>query len=143
MRAILVALLLIPALALGQAQPWTKAPLVLVVGAEGEDDLRLVRDAVDFWNREFASLGSPFRLGPVVQSEASVRGGELVAMSARVLNREAPGELPDYMRGLPGDLIVAFGGGQFSPFGVRWPAHAKALVGLWSRAPFPQSRHIS
>src|SRR5262245_37240142 len=103
MRAILIALLLAPALAFGQGIPWAKVPVVLVVGAESDDDVRLVRDAVEFWNREFASLGSSFRLGPVVRPDASVSGGELISMSARVLNREGPGDVPDYLRDLPGD----------------------------------------
>ena len=70
------------------AAPWTKVPAVVVVGARTEDArMPLVRDAVAFWNRSFAELGSAFRLGPLTQATAAIPADELRALSDRVLSR--------------------------------------------------------
>ena len=44
---------------------WTKIPSVTVVSAAGDSRLEAVRDAIAFWNRTFADIGTPFRLGNV------------------------------------------------------------------------------
>ena len=54
--------------------PWMKVPAVVVVGANANDArLPVVQDAVAFWNRSFAELGSAFRLGPVTQATERVK----------------------------------------------------------------------
>lgn len=54
--------------------PWTKVPAVVVVGASANDArLPLVQDAVAFWNRSFAALGSAVRLGSVTQATERVK----------------------------------------------------------------------
>jgi hypothetical protein len=48
------------AIAVGTA--WTRVPTITVIGMGDDSRLPLVRDAVAFWNRTFAELGSGFRL---------------------------------------------------------------------------------
>ena len=83
-------LLLWQALALARSAPgdpvapWAKAPAVVVVGARTDDArLPLVQDAVAFWNRSFAELGSAFRVGPVTQAAGAVQVDELRAKRCR------------------------------------------------------------
>jgi Matrixin len=117
--------------AVGSVAPWTKVPVVVVVGASaGDPRLPLVRDAVAFWNRSSAELGSAFRLGPVKQASEAIPADELSALSDRVLSRRSPTQFPESLDGLPGDLIVALSDGNFISFGMRWPSLGKALVAI-------------
>ena len=102
--------------------PWAKVPAVVVVGARTDDArLPLVRDAVAFWNRSFAELGSAFRLWPVTQV-----GG--------------PAQSPlESIQGIAGDLIVALSDGDFVSFAMRWPSLGKTLVAIKSDRFWPLS----
>jgi hypothetical protein len=121
--------------------PWAKVPAVVVVGARTDDArLPLVRDAVVFWNRSFAELGSAFRLGPVTQAGGAVPADELRALSARVLSSTGPAQSPpESIQGIPGDLIVALSDGDFISFAMRWPSLGKALVAIKSDRFWPLS----
>jgi hypothetical protein len=114
---------------------------VVVVGASATDPrLPLVSDAVAFWNRSFAELGSAFRLGPVTQAAGSVPAEELRALSDRVLSRTGPTQLPPVgIRAIPGDLVVALSDGDFISFAMRWPSLDKALVAIKSDRFWPLS----
>jgi hypothetical protein len=112
--------------------PWTKVPAVVVIGASANDArVPLVQDAVAFWNRSFAELGSAFRLGPVTQAAGTVPVDELRALSDRVLSRTGPTQLlPESIREVPGDLIVALSDGDFVSFCMRWSNLGKALAAI-------------
>jgi len=79
----------------GPVTPWTKVPAVVVVGASTNDArVPLVQDAVAFWNRSFAELGSAFRLGPVTQATGAVPVDELHALSASAWRRRRRAQSP-------------------------------------------------
>ena len=48
-----------------RSRGWNKIPTIVVLGQEGDSRNQLVNDAVDFWNKQLAEIGSGFRLGPV------------------------------------------------------------------------------
>jgi len=124
----------------GPVAPWTKVPAVVVVGANANDvRLPLVQDAVVFWNRSFAELGSAFRLGLVTQAAGAIPADELHAMSDQVLSRTGPIRFPEALRDVPGDIIVALSDGDFISFGMRWPSLGKALVAIKSDRSWPLS----
>ena len=51
---------------------WKEIPKIVILSAEDDFRSPAVREAVDFWNAEFAQLGSPFRFGTIaVASERS------------------------------------------------------------------------
>src|ERR1041384_6809753 len=86
---------------------WTRVPTVTVVAVTANDPrLPLVRDAVEFWNRTFAEIGSAFRLGPVTVVGGTVPVDELLALSKTALDRGGLVSLPDSVTAQPGDLIV-------------------------------------
>ena len=100
----------------------------------------LVQDAVAFWNRSFAELGSAFRLGPVTQATGAVPVDELRALSDRVLSRTGPTQFPpESIHDVPGDLIVALSDGDFVSFAMRWPNLGKAVVAIKSDRFWPRS----
>jgi hypothetical protein len=69
---------------------WTQVPSVLVLAAESDARLTLVRDAVYFWNRSLAEIGSAFRLGTVTQTTGELPVDELKALSATILGSMGP-----------------------------------------------------
>jgi Matrixin len=121
--------------------PWTKVPAVIVVGASTNDPrLPLVQDAVVFWNRSFAELGSAFRLGTVNQATGMVPIDELRVLSDRVLSGTGPTQSPpESLRAISGDLIVALSDGDFISFAIRWPSLDKVLVAIKSDRLWPLS----
>ena len=125
----------------GPVAPWAAVPAVVVVGANTNDArLPLVQDAVVFWNRSFAELGSAFRLGPVTEATGTVPIDELRALSDRVLSQAGPTQLPpESIRSVPGDLIVALSDGDFISFAMRWPSLGKTLVAIKSDRFWPLS----
>ena len=56
---------------------WTRTPTITVVAPPGDGRVALVGQAVAYWNRIFAEIGSPFRLGGVTQVSGSIAGEEL------------------------------------------------------------------
>jgi hypothetical protein len=111
--------------------PWTRSPAITVLAVRGDPRLPLVQDAVAFWNRTFAELGSAFRLGPVGQAEGSIPAAALQRMSDAVLSQSQPA-MPDILRAMPGQIVVALSDGEFVSFASRWPAQATALVAVKS-----------
>jgi hypothetical protein len=113
---------------------WEEVPTIVILSAEDDFRVRATREAVDFWNREFAQLGSPFRLGAIMHSLRSIAASDLLALKAGtplppLLNsmREANGDvivvLPDY----PG----------FDPFAFPSPTLRKVLVAIPSLSKLP------
>lgn len=127
-----------PSVCYAQAQAgWTKVPSVLVLATESDARLPLVRDAVVFWNRVFAEIGSAFRLGPVTPMAGTIPPEELMALSERILSGRGPPPLPDNLRALPGNMIVALSAGNFISFASRWLDTGKALVAIKSDRSYP------
>jgi hypothetical protein len=115
--------------ALGNA--WTRVPAVTVIGAPDDSRVALVRDAVVFWNRTFTELGSGFRLGAVGVRTGARPPGELKSLSETVLAR-ARVPVPDWLRGMPGQIVVALSDDNFVSFTAYWPSDATALIAIKS-----------
>jgi hypothetical protein len=96
------------------------------------DDPRveLVRTAVSYWNGLFVEIGSPFRLGSVMQATGAVPLTELDTMSAALLSRSGRLEYSENVGRWPGNIVVALSDGAFVSFAVRWPERQKALVAI-------------
>src|SRR5882672_7348928 len=69
---------------------WTVIPTIIILSAENDARLPLVHEAVDFWNRSFAELGSAFRLGKVTQITGALPVDELKARSATAVSPASP-----------------------------------------------------
>jgi hypothetical protein len=73
---------------------WTRTPAVTVVSAAGDPRIPLVREAFDFWNRTFAEIGTPLRLGEVTLVTGSVPDADLQALGAQIARRAWRPALP-------------------------------------------------
>jgi Matrixin len=113
---------------------WKEIPTIVILSAEDEFRIRGVREAVDFWNAEFAQLGSPFRFGAIVRSFRSIWASDLVALKAGTLSPV----LVNSMREANGDVIVVLSDDAgFNPFAFPSPALRKVLVAIPSLRKFP------
>jgi hypothetical protein len=118
---------------------WTRTPTVTVVASSGDGRVALVGQAVAYWNRVFAEIGSPFRLGGVTQVSGSIAGEELAAMSNVALSRRSHA-LPASLTAVPGNIVVVLSEAEFVSFAARWPAEQKALVAIKSDRSPPLTR---
>ena len=117
---------------------WTRVPAVTVVAVAANDPrLPLVRDAVEFWNRTFADIGSAFRLGPVAVVDGTVPVDDLLVLSETVVGRGGLVSLPDSVTAQPGDLIVALSDGAFVSFCARSVSGNRALVAIKAAHAYP------
>src|SRR5262249_17718568 len=96
--------------------------------------IRAIRESVDFWNGEFALLGSPFRLGAIMHSLRSVAAGDLLALEA---GTPLP-PLVNSMKEANGDVVVVLSDhAGFNPFAFPSPTLRKVLVAIPSLSKLP------
>jgi hypothetical protein len=123
-----------------QAQrAWTGTPNISVVAPPGDGRVVLVSQAVAYWNRVFAEIGSPFRLGGVTQVSGRMAGDELAAMSNAALGGRNHA-LPVTLTAIPGNIVVVLSDAEFVSFAARWPAERKAIVAIKSGHSPPLTR---
>lgn len=96
-----------------------------------------MRDAVEFWNRTFAEIGSPFRLGPVAIVSGEVPVGDLQLLSQTIVGHGGLVSLPTSVAAQPGDLIVVLADGEFVSFCARSASGNKALAAIKTMRSYP------
>jgi hypothetical protein len=136
--------LLAPSLAAAQTPGygparWRKIPSVTVVWFADDDRVRVVRDAVAYWNGLFGEIGTPFRLGPVGYAAGTMAADQLKAISDQVLGGGARPDLPGTVDQVMGYIVVALSEGDFISFAMRWPPREKALVAIKTNRRYPLS----
>ena len=123
-RGLISLLLVVPGLLAAFGAPWQwtgphwrGVPTVTIVGREGDPRLPAVRDAVEFWNRTFASLPTTFRFGAITRVDGSVPEEvvrELSESTLRGSSRHA-----DSFASFPGDLLIVLSDAEFVSFTAR------------------------
>jgi hypothetical protein len=126
---LLLAVCLIAGSAQAQRASWGHTPDIVVVGPAGDPRLKLVNDAVAFWNKTFQELGSPFRLGAVTKVVQPVPEKELKALSVVEVGHPAPVDVPA-LRNLPGDITVFLAASDFVSFTSPFDANGKRFVAI-------------
>jgi hypothetical protein len=111
---------------------WGTVPTITLAAPAQDARIPLALEAVAFWNRQFAELGTPFRLGDVTQTTDTLPVDYLTRLSAAVLKREPPPDVPERVRRMPGDIILALSDGDFVSFAARLPSDARVVVGIRS-----------
>ena len=120
---------------LSQAQwgvPWRFTPSIVVVGAEDDVRVALVRDAVVFWNQRLEQAGSAFRLPePSVETHA-VPEEVLQSVSQSILSGSSSSLfVPPVLRGLSGDLSIVLGESDFVSFATPFfDGRSKRVVAI-------------
>jgi hypothetical protein len=111
--------------------PWRHAPKITVVGPAGDSRLGAVDDAVAFWNRTLAEIGSGVRLGPVTRIVRPVPEDALQLLSGSVLSGQGrSANVPSALRDLPGDITIFLAASEFVSFAGPFDENSKRVVGI-------------
>ncbi|HEY2987191.1 MAG TPA: matrixin family metalloprotease [Candidatus Binatia bacterium] len=116
---------------------WDKIPSITISTGKNDPRIRLAHDAVEFWNKTFAEMGTPFRLGPIAETGATLPAQFLAAMSDAVLSRKPLPDPPETLRLMKGDLIVALSDGDFVSFSTGFTKDGRVIVGVRSERLYP------
>jgi Matrixin len=127
--ALVLSALLTP---LPTAAQWGKVPTITLSALAHDPRLPLALEAVEFWNRQLAEIGTPFRLGLVTPTTETLPTDYLTRLSAAVLNREPPPDVPERVGQMPGDIIIALSDGDFISFSHRLPSGTRVMIGIRS-----------
>jgi hypothetical protein len=115
---------------------WRKVPAIVIAAAPADPRLPAVHEAIEYWNQVFAELGTPFRLGSVTVT-TPLPDACVAAISAQVLAQAGMPGLPDEVRQLPGELIIALTDSDLISFASGPPSSGKVLVGIRSHRLYP------
>ena len=134
-----------PSLCMAQPGPrplprgWSFVPSITVLFTEeGDPRLPLVGDAAAFWNDVFSGHATQFRLGRLSKVRGAIPVEDLKMIAANVVGTGRPvRELPESVRRITGNIVVALSDGDFISFAARPPAGDKALVAIKDRHLYP------
>lgn len=118
-------------------RPWDKIPTVTISAQEKDPRIGLALEAVDFWNSLLSEIGTTFRLGPVIRTTEIVPAYYVAKLSEAVLNRMPLPEMPDNVKMMQGDLIVAMSDGDFISFSPAFRPGGRVVVGIRSHHLYP------
>jgi hypothetical protein len=118
---------------------WDKLPIITVSAQEQDPRIPLALETVVFWNRQLAAIGTPFRLGAVSQTTDTLPADYLARLRAAVLKREPRPDVPESVRRMPGDIIIALSDGGFISFSTGFRPGEKVVVGIRSDRRYPLS----
>jgi hypothetical protein len=111
---------------------WGKVPTITLAAPAQDPRIPLALEAVEFWNRQLAEIGIPFRLGAVTQTTETPPTDFLTRLSAAVLTREPPPDVPERVKRIPSDIIIVLSDGEFASFSSRLPPGARVVIGIRS-----------
>ena len=83
---------------------WSVKPTVTIVAPPADTRVPTVVEAVEFWNRQLADLGSPLRLGPVTHTTGEFPLAYLGQLSVSVLEQRPRPAVPDVVAATPGSI---------------------------------------
>jgi hypothetical protein len=118
---------------------WDFVPSITVLFTEEADPrLPLVGDATAFWNNAFSELATQFRLGGLTHVRDAIPVEDLKMLAANVVGTGRPArELPESVRRIKGNIVVALSDGDFISFAARPTTGEKALVAIKDHRLFP------
>jgi hypothetical protein len=102
-----------------QGPRWHKAPAITIVGREDDPRIPAVREAVEFWNRNFAALPSSFRLGAISRVGGTVPDQVLRDLSDAAISSPWPHQHSGSFSSFSGDLLIVLSDGEFVSFTSR------------------------
>ena len=121
----------------GFREAWNKIPVIALSADQHDPRIAFAFEAVDCWNLRFAGIGTLFRLGPLLNTIEIVPLDFLQAASDAALGEGSAPELPESVKSIEGDIIVALSDGDFVSFSARYPSDGKVVVGIRSHQVFP------
>ena len=116
---------------------WSFVPSITVLSTKDDPRLPLVADAIAFWNKTLSGLGTQFKLGASRQMAGAIPVEEIKMLAANIEPGRPIRELPESVRRLPGNIVVALSDVDFISFAARPPPGDKALVAIKDYRAFP------
>lgn len=98
---------------------WTKNPRITVIAESGDSRREAVREAVAYWNRTFAELGTPFRLGDIDWVTDTVPDDDIQSLARQVRYYNPWPTIPTSIERHPGDLLIVLSDAKFISFTAR------------------------
>jgi len=95
---------------------WTKNPTITVVSEAGDPRRESVRAAVAYWNRTFAEVGTPLRLGEIAWVTDSVPDSDIQSLARQSRFYNPWPAIPDSIERYSGDLIIVLSNARFISF---------------------------
>jgi hypothetical protein len=136
--------ILIAAVAIGatawqsaHGSPWTKNPRITVISEAGDPRREALREAVAFWNRTFAELGTPFRLGEVEWVTDTVPDSDMQSLARQVRFHNPWPTMPASVERYPGDLVLVLSNASFISFTAR--RADRVVIGIKDGTTWPLS----
>ena len=117
--------------------PWKKNPSITVISEPGDPRREAVGEAVAFWNRTLAELGTPFRLGDVEWVTATVADSDMQSLSRQVRFHNPWPTIPASVERYPGDLILVLSSASFISFTAR--RGDRVVIGIKDGTSWPLS----
>lgn len=124
--ALIVLILVVPGFGAAFGAPWEwgaphwkKEPVVTIVGRADDPRLPAVREAVEFWNRRFEGLPTPFRLGAIIRVDGIVPDQDLEALSESTPRGSWLRHHPEPFAPIGGDLLIVLSDAEFVSFSSR------------------------
>jgi hypothetical protein len=110
--------------------PWWHTPMVVVVSTTGDPRSRLVDEAVTFWDKTQAEIGSGFRLGSVTHIVQLMPEEALQSLSQSVLGALGGAGISQSLRDPPGDITIYLSRSEFVSFTGPFDANMKRVIGI-------------
>ena len=112
--------------------PWRHVPRITVVSPAGDSRLQAVDQAIAFWNRTLAEIGSGFRLGSLTRVARPIPEDALQLLSAEVVGgRGRSANIPPALLDSPGDLTIVLAESAFISFASPpFDENSKRIVGI-------------
>jgi predicted Zn-dependent protease len=117
--------------------PWTKSPSITVISEAGDPRRDAVREAVAFWNRTFAELGTPFRLGDIEWVTDTVPDSDMESLSRQVRFHNPWPTMPASVERYRGDLVLVLSNASFISFTAR--REDRVVIGIKDGTSWPLS----
>ncbi len=100
------------AIAWAQPRDWNKPPTITVIAEAGDPRGEAVREAVAYWNRTFAELGTPFRLGDIRWVTDTAPDADVRALGRQARYNPSP-SMPASLERFPGDVLMVLSNASF------------------------------
>lgn len=100
-------------------QGWDWKPSVTISAKANDPRINVTKKAIKFWNQQFSDIGTRFRLGPVTHITKLAPDDYMLEVTAGMEDDNPRPPLPDSIKRLPGDIIIALSDANFISFSSR------------------------
>ena len=107
---------------------WRKPPTITVIAEAGDPRRAAVSEAVAYWNRTFADLGTPFRLGEVQWVTDSIPDDDIQSLARQVRYYNPWPSIPESIERYSGDLVIVLSNARFISFTAL--RGGRAVIGI-------------